>query len=139
MPAGYLRVLTVDRDGNAELLGETRIADTPKGEKANVVLGNAIDLRGKNELTTFNVDQAAHQMDEGRRITLSNGGDETKTVTVIAHPYRWNQWKLASSSAKPTKQTPDTLEFRVDVPANGKANLDYAVTYTWTAADAPAH
>jgi len=139
LPAGYLRVLTVDRDGNAELLGETRMADTPKGEKANVVLGNAIDLRGKNELTTFNVDQAAHRMDEGRRITLSNGGDEVKTVTVIAHPYRWTHWKLASSSAKPSKQTPDTLEFRVDVPANGKATLDYAVTYEWTAADAPAH
>lgn len=138
LPAGYLRVLTVDRDGNAELLGETRMADTPKGEKANVVLGNAIDLRGKNELTTFNVDQAAHRMDEGRRITLSNGGDEVKTVTVIAHPYRWNHWKLASSSAKPTKQTPDTLEFRVEVPANGKATLDYAVSYTWTAADTPA-
>ncbi|WP_250627162.1 DUF4139 domain-containing protein [Pinirhizobacter soli] len=139
LPAGYLRVLTVDRDGNAELLGETRMADTPKGEKANVVLGNAIDLRGKNELTTFNVDQAAHRMDEGRRITLSNGGDEVKTVTVIVHPYRWNHWKLVSSSAKPTKQTPDTLEFHVDVPANGKTTLDYAVTYNWTAADAPAH
>ncbi|HEY4143883.1 DUF4139 domain-containing protein [Pinirhizobacter sp.] len=138
LPAGYLRVLTIDRDGNAELLGETRMADTPKGEKANVLLGNAIDLRGKNELTTFNVDQAAHRMDEGRRITLSNGGDEVKTVTVIAHPYRWNHWKLASSSAKPVKQTPDTLEFHVDVPANGKATLDYAVTYNWTAADAPA-
>lgn len=139
LPAGYLRVLTVDRDGNAELLGETRMADTPKGEKANVQLGNAIDLRGRNELTTFNVDQAAHRMDEGRRITLSNGGDEAKTVTVIAHPYRWNHWKLASSSAKSTRQTPDTLEFRVDVPANGKATLDYAVTYDWTAADTPAH
>lgn len=138
LPAGYLRVLTVDRDGNAELLGETRMADTPKGEKADVLLGNAIDLRGKNELTTFNVDQAAHHMEEGRRITLSNGGDEVKTVTVIAHPYRWNHWKLASSSAKPTKQTPDTLEFRVEVPANGKATLDYAVSYTWTATDTPA-
>jgi hypothetical protein len=38
---------------------------------------------------------------------------------------------------KPSKQTTDTLEFKLDVPANGKAVLDYAVRYTWTAEDNP--
>jgi hypothetical protein len=58
-------------------------------------------------------------------------------VTVREHPSRWRQWTLVSSSSKPSEQTPDTLEFRVDVPANGKAVLDYAVRYSWTADEQP--
>ncbi|HJU27421.1 MAG TPA: hypothetical protein VJ722_12140, partial [Rhodanobacteraceae bacterium] len=66
---------------------------------------------------------------------LSNGGDTARTVTVREHPNRWSAWKLVSSSAKPDKQAPDTLEFAVDVPAHGKAVLDYRVRYTWLAKD----
>jgi hypothetical protein len=135
LPAGYLRVLTMDADGNAEFLGEGRVADTPKGQDVDFTLGTAFDLRGTRERTAFNVDQAARQMDEAFRITLSNAGDSARTVTVREHPNRWRNWTLTSSSTKPSKQTTDTLEFRVDVPANGSATLDYAVQYTWTAAD----
>jgi hypothetical protein len=38
---------------------------------------------------------------------------------------------------KPTKSTPELLEFQVDVPANGSVNLDYALRYTWADADLP--
>jgi hypothetical protein len=133
LPAGYVRVLTTDRDGNAELLGEGRIEDTPKNEDATVSLGNAFDLRAKREQTAFNV--AGHQIDEGTRITLTNAGDAKRTVTVRERPNRWRAWTLASSSVKPSKATPELLEFKVDVPANGSATLDFAVRYTWTDAD----
>jgi hypothetical protein len=137
LPAGYLRVLTMDADGNAEFLGEGRVADTPKGQDVDFTMGNAFDLRGSRERTAFNVDQAARQMDEAFRVTLSNAGDSARTVTVREHPSRWRNWTLTSSSAKPSAQTTDTLEFRVNVPANGSATLDYAVQYTWTADDEP--
>ncbi len=74
-------------------------------------------------------------MNEALRITLTNTGDSARTVTVIEHPNRWRVWSLASSSQKPTKRTPDLLEFEVAVPANGKSTLDYAVKYTWTPKD----
>jgi hypothetical protein len=54
---------------------------------------------------------------------------------VHEHPTRWRNWTLVSSSAKPVKQSVDTLEFAVAVPAHGEATLDYAVRYTWTSAD----
>jgi len=79
------------------------------------------------------VDKAGRTMDEAYRITLTNAGDDARIVTVREHPNRWREWTLASSSGKPSKQTTDTLEFRVNVPANGKAVLDYAVHYHWTA------
>ncbi|WP_233843122.1 DUF4139 domain-containing protein [Dyella sp. 2HG41-7] len=137
LPAGYLRVLTADRRGVPQFIGEGRINDTPKGGDAMITLGTAFDLRGQRERTSFHVDQNGRTMDEAFRITLTNAGDTPRTITVREHPNRWREWTVTSSSVKPSKQTTDTLEFKVDVPANGKAVLDYAVRYTWTADDHP--
>jgi hypothetical protein len=133
LPAGYLRVLTADRNGVPQFIGEGRINDTPKGSDAMITLGTAFDLRGQRERTSFHVDKAGRTLDEAFRITLTNAGESARTVTVREHPNRWREWTVTSSTVKPSKQTTDTLEFKVEVPANGKAVLDYAVRYTWTA------
>jgi hypothetical protein len=135
LPAGNLRVLTRDHDGHTEFLGEARIGDTQKGHDVTVVLGIPFDLSANRERTAFSIDKAAHEMNEGFRITLANSGETARTITVREHPNRWRGWSLMSSSQKPSKQTPDTLEFEVAVPANGKATLDYAVKYAWTPKD----
>jgi hypothetical protein len=137
LPAGYLRVLAADRNGTPQFVGEGRIDDTPKSSDASITLGTAFDLRAERERTGFSTDKAGRSLDEAFRISLSNAGDSARTVTVREHPSRWRQWTLVSSSSKPSKQTPDTLEFRVEVPANGKAVLDYAVRYSWTADEQP--
>jgi hypothetical protein len=137
LPAGYLRVLTADRHGTPQFIGEGRINDTPKGRDATITLGTAFDLRAERTRTSFHADAAAHTMDEAFRIALSNAGDTARVVTVREQPPRWRQWTLVSSSSKPSQQTPDMLEFRISVPAHGAANLDYAVRYQWTAAELP--
>ncbi|GAB2542711.1 hypothetical protein GCM10027065_12720 [Rhodanobacter koreensis] len=137
LPAGYLRVLTTDQHGTPQFIGEGRIDDTPKGSDATITLGTAFDLRAERTRTAFSTDQAGRTLDEAFRISLSNASDSARTVTVREHPSRWRQWVLMSSSSKPSQQTPDTIEFRVEVPANGKATLDYAVRYSWTANDNP--
>lgn len=135
LPAGTLRAWIHDRNGAPELLGEGGIADTPKGQRVSVQLGQSFDLRASRERTAFHVDAKAHTMSESYKITLSNGGDSARSVTVREHPNRWREWTVTSSSHKPSKQTPQLLEFKVPVPANGKATLTYTVQYTWTAKD----
>ncbi|MBX3701645.1 MAG: hypothetical protein KF903_11700 [Dokdonella sp.] len=135
LPAGRVRVLTRDRDGQRELLGEARSADTAKGREVTLNLGAAFGLRGERERTTFSLDRAARTLDEGFRITLENGSDSARRFTLREHPNRWRAWQLASSSQPATRKTPDLLEFVVEVPAHGKATLDYLVRYTWTASD----
>ncbi|TAL85573.1 MAG: DUF4139 domain-containing protein [Rhodanobacter sp.] len=137
LPAGYLRVLTEDRQGTPQFIGEGRIDDTPKGGDATITLGTAFDLRAQQTRTRFEIDKAGRTLEEAFRIELSNAGDSPRTVTVRAHPNRWRQWTLLSSSSKPTRQTIDTLEFRIKVPANGKTQLDYAVRYHWNADQQP--
>ena len=137
LPAGYLRVLTIDKNGVAQFIGEGRINDTPKGSDASMALGTAFDLRAERTRTQFSVDKAGRTLDEAFRIELSNASDSARTITVREHPNRWRAWTVTSSSSKPSLQSTDTLEFRVDVPANGKATLDYAVRYHWTADENP--
>ena len=135
LPAGTLRVLTRDSDNRIEFLGEDRVPDTGQGRSVAVTLGNAFDLTGSRERTAFSVDRAAHQMNEAFRITLENTGEQARTVTVREHPYRWRSWSVASSSQKPARQSADTLDFAVSVPAKSKVNLDYAIDYSWLASD----
>lgn len=133
LPAGTLRAWTVDHDGIPALLGEGGVADTPKGQRVAVQLGQSFDLRASRERTKFHVDAAAHTMSEAFQVTLSNGGDTARTVTLREHPNRWHEWKVTSSNIKPSKQTPQLLEFEVSVPAHGKTTVDYAIQYTWAA------
>ena len=137
LPAGYLRVLTADHSGTPQFIGEGRINDTPKGSDASITLGTAFDLRAERTRTAFHIDKAGRTMDEAFHLDLSNAGSSARLITVREHPSRWQQWTLTSSSVKPSQQTTDTLEFRVEVPANGKATLDYAVRYHWTAEESP--
>lgn len=137
LPAGYLRVLARDNRGAAQVIGESRIEDTPKNGEVKLTLGNVFDLRAKRERTAFHVNRDGRTMDEAFRLVFTNAGDSARTVTVREHPSRWRTWVLASSSLKPTVTTADTLGFAVKVPAHGSATLDYAVRYTWTADDQP--
>lgn len=135
LPAGMLRAWTKDRAGAPALLGEGNVADTPKGQKVSVQLGQSFDLRASRERTAFHVDASARTMREAYRITLTNGGDSARTVTVREHPDRWREWKLDSSNHKPAKQTPQLLEFEIPVAAHGRSVLEYAVRYTWSPKD----
>jgi len=135
LPAGTLRAWIADRDGAPTLLGEGSVTDTPKGQRVSVQLGESFDLRATRERTGFQVDAKAHTMTEAYKVTLTNGGDAARTVTVREHPNRWREWTLTSSNIKPSKQTPQILEFKVPVPARGDATLTYTVRYNWTARD----
>ena len=135
LPAGTLRAWTVDRDGAPTLLGEGSVADTPRGQRVSVQLGESFDLRASRERTEFHVDINAHTMTEAYKVALTNGGDAARTVTVREHPNRWREWIVTQSNMKKVKQTPQLLEFEVPVPAHGDATLTYSIQYHWTAKD----
>jgi hypothetical protein len=135
LPAGTLRAWIADRDGAPALLGEGAVADTPKGQRVSVELGQSFNLRASRERTAFHVDAEARTLTEAYKIALTNGGDAARAVTLREHPNRWREWSLTAASQKPTRQTPQLLEFAVRVPAHGNATLTYSVQYAWTAQD----
>ena len=127
-------MLTDDSHGSLQFIGEGAVPDTSKQDPVELSLGTAFDLHAQRERTNFQYDNTAQRIDEAFRVNLSNAGDTARSVRVIEHPNRWNQWTLQSSSVKPVQQTSDTLAFDVDVPAHGSATLDYAVRYQWSPA-----
>ncbi|HZX89098.1 MAG TPA: DUF4139 domain-containing protein [Rudaea sp.] len=132
MPAGRLRILETASDGSAEFTGEDDIGHTPRGELVTMQLGNAFDLRGERKQTDFQIDKDHRTLSETFAIKLTNGSGAAQTATVREHLYRWNQWSITQSSVKYTKRDADTIDFMLDVPANGNAQVTYTVQYQWS-------
>ena len=131
MPAGRLRVLQNASDGAPEFIGEDDIGHTPRGETVATQLGNAFDIRGERKQTDLQLDKDKRTLNETFAIRLSNGGNSAQMLTVREHPYRWTQWTIPASSTKYTKRDSDTIDFAVEVPANGNAQVTYTVQYQW--------
>lgn len=132
LPAGRVRILQTAGDGAAEFTGEDDIGHTPRGESVAMQLGNAFDLHGERKQTDFQLDKDHRTLTESFSIRLSNGSGAAQTATVREHLYRWNQWNITQSSAKYTKRDADTVDFSLEVPANGNVQLTYTVQYQWS-------
>jgi hypothetical protein len=132
LPAGRVRLLQSASDGTPEFTGEDDIGHTPRGENVTIQLGNAFDLRGERKQTDFQVDKDHRTLSETFSIRVSNGGGVVQNVVVRERLYRWTQWSIAQSSSKYTKHDADTIDFALDVPANGNAVLTYTVQYQWS-------
>lgn len=133
IPAGRVRVLTEDpRDGTLEFTGEQQIGHVPAGQRVDVTTGDAFDLRGERRITDFQLDESGLGMSETVQVRLRNAGASTQAIRVREHLYRWTQWDITRPSQPFEKRDGDTIEFVVDVPAEGEAVVSYRVDYRWT-------
>lgn len=131
LPKGRVRVYKKDTDGAQELIGEDSIDHTPKDEQVRIKMGHAFDLVGERKRANFSSDTAKRTFTESFEISLRNHKEESATITVREHLYRWTNWKVTESSQKFTKIDAQTIEFEVPVPKNGESTVTYTVKYTW--------
>ncbi|NNM86662.1 MAG: DUF4139 domain-containing protein [Phycisphaerales bacterium] len=131
-PKGKMRVFKADpADGTLEFVGEDLIHNTPKDEPVLIKVGKAFDIIGKRTQTNFHVNSAGHEMTESFKIDLHNHSKAAVHVLVREYLFRWNNWKITAESDKFKKINSRTIEFPVDVPANGAKTVTYTVKYTW--------
>jgi hypothetical protein len=95
------------------------------------VTGNAFDITGERKQTDFHVDSNARTVDESFEVTLKNAKETPVKVTVLEHLYRWNNWSITAKSGDYTKTDSRTIEFPIEVAANGEKTLTYTVHYSW--------
>jgi hypothetical protein len=132
MPAGKIRCYKMDdADGTLEFIGEDIIGHTPRNETVKVKLGQAFDVVGERTRTDFTVDNAARRMTETFKIEIRNQKAASQKVRVIERQYRWTNWKITSNNQPFTKVDSDNIAFDVVVNAEGKAEINYTVTYSW--------
>ncbi len=130
LPKGVVRVYQADVDGSALLVGEDSIEHTPKAENVRLYIGDAFDIVGERVQTNF--DRSGDKtIEESYEITVRNHKTEAVQVRVAEHLFRWSDWKITEESAEHTRLDAQTIEWRVDVPADGEAKVTYTVRYRW--------
>ncbi len=131
LPAGRVRVYQEDVDGAALLIGENTIDHTPQGEDVQIYLGNAFDLVGERIQKSYNL-IASNVLEETYEIHLRNRKDEGSVeIRVPEHLFRWSNWEILNSSHPYTQTDSSTIEYRVEVPAQGETVITYTVRYTF--------
>ena len=131
LPKGRLRFYRRDTDGSLQFIGENTIDHTPKDEVIRVYTGNAFDIVGERKRTNFHVESNQHWMDETFEVRVRNHKKESANVRVVEHLYRWNNWKLTDQSHQSKKRDAQTIEFPLEVAANGEQVVTYTVHYSW--------
>ncbi len=130
LPRGRVRLYQEDIDGAALLIGEQQIDHTPQGEILQLYVGDAFDIVGERVQVDFR-NPSHNTIEEDFEITIRNHKDEAVEVRVVEHLLRWSEWRILRSNNDYTKNDSSTIEFRVNVPADGEVTLTYSVRYVW--------
>jgi hypothetical protein len=128
LPKGIMRVYKQDHSGNAQFVGEDNIDHTPKNEKVRLRLGDAFDVTAEKVQTDFKKLAGGEKetlIESAYRIELKNAKD--KPVTVKVEEPMPGDWQILQESLPHAKEDARTAVWRVEVPAEGKAELTYRV------------
>ncbi|MEX2089825.1 MAG: hypothetical protein WEB62_08625, partial [Bacteroidota bacterium] len=131
LPKGKVRVYKQDDDGKQQFVGEDMIDHTPKDEPVRLYLGNAFDLVGERAQKDFKSIASGRIVEETIEIKVRNHKEETATVQVYEHPWRWSQWEIVKSNTEWTKVDQTTLNFPVKIRKDGEAVITYTIRYSW--------
>lgn len=94
-------------------------------------LGDAFDVVGERKQTAFHLDSAGKLLDETFEISVRNRKKEATSVLVREYLYRWNNWRITSNDHDYSKRDAQTVDFPLDIRADGEAKIVYTVRYSW--------
>jgi hypothetical protein len=121
LPAGKVRTYMMNpNDGALEFIGEDMIDHTPRNEDVRLKLGNSFDVKGERTRTDFKSNTTNKTLTESFTIEIRNQKDVAQKVIIREAMSRWKQWEIVKSNVKGSKRNAHTMEWLVDVPAEGK-------------------
>jgi len=130
LPGGRVRAYKADADGGAEFVGEDAIDHTPRDEKVSLYLGDAFDVVGERTQIKFTqVDK--REAEETIQVKVRNSKADDVQVHVLENLYRAPDARVIEASAEYTSLDARTIEFVLNVPAGGEAEVTYTVNYRW--------
>ena len=131
LPAGRVRVNQAAQDGTLEFIGEDLIKHTPRNETLRIKLGNAFDIAGERKQTAFRYDEKGRFIDESFELSVRNRKRVAAKVIAREYLYRWSDWSVTAKSREFVKRDAQTIDFPLDIPADGEAKVTYTVRYSW--------
>ncbi|MDB5709846.1 MAG: hypothetical protein JWL96_1916 [Sphingomonas bacterium] len=121
LPSGTMRVYMRDAQGDPQFVGESRIDATPMGSQMSLRTGDAFDVKGQ----AVTVERKRLSSDRWRttmRYDFTNARPAAVTVDV-AQDGLWGDVRVTDQSLAGARVSADRMEWKVPVPANGKASL----------------
>jgi len=88
-------------------------------------------MTGERSRTEFRADYNARWVDESFEIKVRNHKTAPAEVRIVEHLYRWTSWYIVKNSDAFKKVDSQTVEFVVQVPADGEKIVNYKVHYSW--------
>jgi len=128
LPKGVIRVYKAAADQSLQFIGEDTIDHTPKDEKVKIKMGEAFDVVG--ERTQRDWRKIASSVYETEwDVQIRNHKKEDAEVTLI-EPVP-GDWEMVRSSHPHEKIEAHTLQYKVQVPKDGKVTVNYRVRMRW--------
>jgi len=128
LPDGKARLLR-RRAGRLELVAEEPLRTGPGVVRIRVAPDH--DITAERRAVTCSFDERAHTIRESIEVALDNAGAQAAEVIAREPMWRWPVWRIEVEGQKGARAGPQLQEYRVRVPAGGKATLTYAVVYAW--------
>ncbi len=122
LPAGVIRFYRRDEAGRALFLGEDAIAHTADGARVELTLGQAFDVTARARQTAFER-PSDRLMEIAFEIVLENAKPTPVTATVVEEMA--GEWRVLEESHPHERTAAQRAEWRVPVPAAGRAVLTY--------------
>ena len=124
LPAGKVRVYKEDTDKALEFVGEDKIDHTPRDEKLRLFLGDAFDVVAERKQTSQK-QISSRSREQSYSVEVRNHKDTAVQVQVLEPVY--GDWTITGHSHEFVKKDANTIEFTVNVPANGSTTVLYTV------------
>lgn len=121
LPSGTIRVYMRDAKGDPQFIGESRVDAAPMGSTMAIRTGDAFDVKG----TATVVERkrlSASRWQTTMRYDFTNARPQPVTVD-LAQDGLWGDARIAEASLAGERVSADRMEWKVPVPANGKASL----------------
>jgi len=121
LPAGIIRVYMRDARGDPQFIGESRVDAAPMGSLMSIRTGDAFDVKGAAVLVERKR-LSSTRWQTTMRYDFTNARPEPVSVD-LAQSGLWGDVRLVSQTIQGTRISADRMEWKVPVPANGKASL----------------
>lgn len=132
LPDGRVRVFKRAKGSDRlEVLAEDQLR-TSNGA-ARIRLAAHTELTGERRTSNCQLDERARTLSEKVEVKVENKGKTAVDVVVREFMWRYPVWRIDPADeigAKGVKGAPQTQEYRVSIPANGKKTITYVVQYS---------
>lgn len=121
LPSGMIRVYMRDRKGEPQFIGESRVDAAPMGSAMSIHTGDAFDVKGAATVVERKK-QSAQRWRTVMRYDLTNARPEPVAIDLFQAGL-WGDVRIVEQSLAGERISADRMEWKVPVPANGKASV----------------